>query len=549
MRRSYTHSVLALALVFAAAACDDSSSPFDADRDGGSAGTEDGGDTGDAGDLDMDSGGGDDGGQTDMAEGDGTVSDASPDAPTDDTLCQACEEDDDCAGEGSRCVEVAGENVCGIACTDDDDCPDNYKCDESDDGNQCVPTADSCGDCEDGDGDGYGVGAGCMGSDCDDGDEDVNPGADDVCDGVDNDCDDETDEGFVAEECGVGACASVSTCVEGDETACTPGDAADSDGTCDGIDDNCDGETDEGYEVVECGDGACANTSACEDGVETECAPLEAASDDDATCDGEDEDCDGQVDEDYVGEQCGAGACAAAGACVEGEAMCMPNDPIADDDSTCDGIDDDCDEETDEDYDGGGDDVACGFGVCRREASCVDGEVGCTPGEAEAEIDDTCDGVDQDCDGRVDDECNANGLSFVVSDQGDDFIHVDVLYEQEAPPDDENQQSRPRVIELRPVFPSALTLVNDGDPSIVRGPPLVEAQKEAQLLSEGDDTARILIISLDNATRIGPGVLVTMRFEKNGEDAPYAFSWNEERTTFAPPEANEILTLESADLE
>ena len=545
MRRSYTNTVLSLALVFAAAACDDSSSPGSV-GDGGSTGL-DGGPS-DGGDLDTGGGGDDDGVEQDVGS-DGAAGDMAPDTPADDTLCEACDDDEDCVGEGSRCIDVAGENVCGTACETDDDCPDNYKCDEQEDGDQCVPTVDSCGDCADGDGDGYGVGAGCLGADCDDDNEDINPGAADGCDGVNNDCDDETDEDYVPSVCGEGACASISSCVDGDETECTPGEAAENDSTCDGADDDCDGETDEDYDVVDCGEGACANSSACEDGVETECAPLDIAEDNDATCDGADEDCDGEIDEDYLGEQCGVGACAAAGACVDGESMCTPNEAIANDDVTCDGIDDDCDEEVDEDYDGAGDEVACGFGVCRSEASCVDGVVGCTPGEPEAEIDDTCDGVDQDCDGRVDDECNANGLGFAVSSQDADLINVDVVYTQEAPADDENLQSRPRVIQLRVLYPAGLTLVDDGMPSIVRGPPVVAAQKQLTIFEPAPGELRIIIISADNSNRIGPGVLVTMRFSKNGEAAPYAFSWNEERTTFAPEEANDILSLEDANLE
>lgn len=75
----------------------------------------------------------------------------------------------------------------------------------------------------------------------------------------------------------------------------------------------------------------------------------------DATCDGYDDDCDGRMDEDYASEpsSCGIGACAASGAttCVDGEIAidCTPGTP-ADDDAGCDGIDDDCDGATDEHY-------------------------------------------------------------------------------------------------------------------------------------------------------------------------------------------------------
>ena len=542
-----THFLGVLLLVFGAAACDDSTSP----APGTDSGTTDGGATGlDMDGTDPDVGGGGEDGAVEMdgpiVEEDGAVG---PDGAVEDTLCQACEDDDDCAGEGSRCIEVGGENVCGTACADDDGCEDGFECAEFDDGDQCVPTGGSCSDCEDADGDGYGVGAGCLGTDCDEENMDVHSGvATDGCDGVDNDCDDSTDEDFEAAVCGAGACQGTSSCDDGVETECVEGDPAENDATCDGVDDDCDDSVDEDYESVACGFGACANVSSCADGVETECEPLDVAAADDATCDGADDDCDDSIDEDFVGEQCGVGACAAVGACVEGAPMCVENDPVAADDATCDGVDDDCDESTDEDYDGSGE-AACGFGVCRRDAACEGGEVACTPGEPEAEVDDTCDGVDQDCDGRVDDECNANALGFAVSDQGADFVNVDVVYEQEAPPGMDNAQSRPRVIQLRVLYPAALTLVEDGMPAIVRGPPVVEAQKQLQIFEQGPGELRIIIISADNSNRIGPGTLITMRFNKNGAASPWAFSWNEDRTTFAPEEANDILTMQGADLE
>ncbi|MCC6620364.1 MAG: HYR domain-containing protein [Deltaproteobacteria bacterium] len=73
------------------------------------------------------------------------------------------------------------------------------------------------------------------------------------------------------------------------------------------------------------------------------------------TCDGEDEDCDGEADNGIAAtpSTCGVGACAATGEvrCEGGELVdtCVAGTPAADDD-TCDGVDDDCADGTDEDF-------------------------------------------------------------------------------------------------------------------------------------------------------------------------------------------------------
>ena len=70
------------------------------------------------------------------------------------------------------------------------------------------------------------------------------------CDGVDEDCDGSVDEGYaVIEACGLGVClltATPSSCINGVETACQPGQPRGDDANCDGLDDDCDGEINEG---------------------------------------------------------------------------------------------------------------------------------------------------------------------------------------------------------------------------------------------------------------------------------------------------------------
>lgn len=123
-----------------------------------------------------------------------------------------------------------------------------------------------------------------------------------VCDGQDNNCDGQIDEGLGTLTCGVGACTrTVDACVNGTPQTCTPG--APSPEVCDGQDNNCNGTVDEGNP----GGGASCNTGipgVCSAGTLTctggalVCQQTTQPSPE--ICNGVDDNCNGQIDEGLV---------------------------------------------------------------------------------------------------------------------------------------------------------------------------------------------------------------------------------------------------------
>jgi hypothetical protein len=136
------------------------------------------------------------------------------------------------------------------------------QCDGKD--NNCDGTIDeavvNCNYCEDKDGDGHGIvggatkldcapsaGFGDCNGDCNDASATIHPGAVEVCDGHDNNCNGNVDEG-VRMSCGVGWCRRYAV---GCSAVCTPGDPMPE--SCNYFDDDCDGVIDNGTDAQLCG--------------------------------------------------------------------------------------------------------------------------------------------------------------------------------------------------------------------------------------------------------------------------------------------------------
>ncbi|MCO4771522.1 MAG: FG-GAP repeat protein, partial [Deltaproteobacteria bacterium] len=156
-------------------------------------------------------------------------------------------------------------------------------CDDGVD-NDCNGLIDD-NDLDDADGDGI-----CEDLDCNDDDPDIAPGLDEICDGIDQDCDEEIDEGFDVDADGVTSCGG--DCNDEDD-AVFPGATE----VCDGEDTDCDGTPDSPLSEVDAdGDGAdnCADGD-CDDADPTAFPGAFEIPD------GVDDDCDGLVDEGWSG--------------------------------------------------------------------------------------------------------------------------------------------------------------------------------------------------------------------------------------------------------
>ncbi len=317
-------------------------------------------------------------------------------------ICESCSDDADCDASTGICVNGGEGFYCGVQCLGDGGCPSGFECDLE--LQACVPLSGSCLCRARNEGDvracfvaneagkcpgeqhclgesGWGL---CLGEE---------PVAE-VCDGVDNDCDGEVDEGM-ADFDGDGE----PDCIDSDD---------DGDGVADGQD-NCPWlQNQEQADLDKDGSGDSCDEDDDNDGTvdaEDTCPTLSNPDQSDLDDDGTGDACDPDDDGDGVPD--GTDNCPLVGNAGQTDLDLDGVGDLCDQDDDNDGVADDSDNCSQlanagqEDCNGDGQGDACdadddGDGVV-DEQDCAVCDASVYPGAIEA-----CNGVDDDCDGDLD---------------------------------------------------------------------------------------------------------------------------------------------------
>ncbi len=369
-------------------------------------------------------------------------------------VCKPCEKDTDCLYQGDLCVPVGSSGMfCGMDCSQGQPCPKYFTCTEVSGtegtvvGSQCLPDTGSC-----------------------------------ICT---HDLDKTTKECSVKNEWG--KCYGEQLCDGANGwTECFAATPAQE--TCDGQDNDCDGKADEELEPEPCevanGQGVCPGTSTCQAEAGYVC---DAKTPTEEECDGQDNDCNGTVDEGFPDtNENGVADCVEAdddGDLDPDVTDCAPTDPAIHKgaEELCDGLDNNCNTLVDE-----------GFVDFDKDAlaDCIDPDddndldpdvSDCDPLAADIGhgLPEVCNGIDNDCDGVAD-----NGFPDLDSDGQADCVDEDI--------DGDGTDNALDCAPLDPtVFPDQVETCNGKDDNcngqVDEGSPDTDTDQQADCVDSDDD--------------------------------------------------------------
>lgn len=238
-------------------------------------------------------------------------------------VCRPCKEDKECASEFMDtvmiCANIQNYFYCLKGCKQDQECGEGMTCKEVGEtrGKMCVPSSGSC-ECNEWK---VGIQGRCLLAnefgvceghfECSETGQSICSGKQpniEICNGVDDDCDGQTDEGLIeSEECDLtnqyGTCKGKRICLAGQEV-CQG--SYPSPEVCNGIDDNCNGVTDEGFsDQDQDGIADCEDTDIDGDGVENQkdnCPDTPNFDQGDNDKDGKGDACDQDDDDDGISD-------------------------------------------------------------------------------------------------------------------------------------------------------------------------------------------------------------------------------------------------------